>query len=116
MSGELISKQEAITMVTAYKNNSNPQGTSTIYGDIDLQVLNSFLKSRTDITGIRIYNAEENGRNTFVVVGYKLDEQGNHVELGELNGVVGAEKMRLCPPICNGGDINSIRNIVYGSE
>lgn len=115
MSGELISKQEAITMVTAYKNNSNPQGTSTIYGDIDLQVLNSFLKSRTDITGIRIYNAEENGRNTFVVVGYKLDAQGNHVELGELNGVVGVERVLGCPPYCNDNDDGSIKVIVYGA-
>jgi|GEM_PF-6581201 hypothetical protein len=113
MSGELISKQEAITMVTAYKNNSNPNGTSTIYGDIDLSVLNSFLKSRTDITGIRIYNAEENGNNTFVVVGYKLDDEGNHVELGELNGVVGIERNLICPPYCNLNDDGSIRNAVY---
>lgn len=87
-----INLEQAVKLTHAFQD-SEIGKEQTYSGMVEKDILLEMLK-QDNCEGIRIYNAlNENGKITFVLVGY--DKEDNDIIDGKI-----ADEMNLCPPNC----------------
>lgn len=91
-SGEKISLQEAITLVTAFRSN-NPKDIKASF--VGIETINLIL-SQPNCIGVRIYNGYDNVLRKLAPVLVGVDATGKDM----VDGVI-LDKLKPCPEYCD---------------